>query len=41
MLTGIIGFEIGTFFGLVITCCLVVAGEADKAMEKRRDDDNE
>lgn len=41
MLEGAIGFVLGTFFGLVITCCLAAAGKADEAMEKGKDNDNE
>ena len=34
MITGIVGFVIGTIFGTVMICCFVVASREDEAMEK-------
>ncbi len=30
----IIAFALGAFFGLVMTCCLVVASQEDERLEK-------
>lgn len=36
MLIGILCFAGGLFFGVAITACMVVASDADDAMEKDR-----
>ena len=39
MITGIVGFVIGTIFGTELICCFVVASREDEAMEKHLKND--
>ena len=41
MLSFIAGIFIGGFLGVIVMCCAVVAGDADRAMERECEHEND